>query len=212
MTNTEVLTKLIKERGLKKKKIADELGIGYKTLREKVKNEKPFNAEEINKLCILLEIRSLELKESIFSIEMVDKWTQQDEKMWDKYHEGLQQVKNLLTEELLKKQKDYSMKCFLCPRKCGADRTTERGFCGCTDKISINKAFPHFWEEPCISGEEGSGTVFFSGCSLKCCFCQNFDLSHHGYGEIVSVALVYNSSHCMLSSKCALTEAYSCSS
>lgn len=72
------------------------------------------------------------------------------------------------------------MKCYICPRKCGAERNKERGFCGCTDKISVNKAFPHFWEEPCISGTNGSGAIFFEGCQLHCIFCQNHQIS---FGE-----------------------------
>lgn len=70
------------------------------------------------------------------------------------------------------------MNCYICPRKCGAKRDIEKGFCGCTNKISINKAFPHFWEEPCISGEKGSGAVFFEGCQLQCVFCQNHLISN----------------------------------
>ncbi len=72
--------------------------------------------------------------------------------------------------------------CTLCPRRCGADRHASRGFCGEGDKIRICRASLHMWEEPCISGSEGSGTVFFSGCQLKCIYCQNSDiaLSHAG--------------------------------
>lgn len=67
-----------------------------------------------------------------------------------------------------------SKECFLCPRKCGVNRASgEIGFCGQTDKIRAARAALHFWEEPCISGEDGSGAVFFSGCNLKCVFCQN---------------------------------------
>lgn len=78
--------------------------------------------------------------------------------------------------------------CNLCPRNCGVVRgETGNGWCGMGAEPRIARAAPHYDEEPVISGERGSGTVFFSGCSLKCCFCQNFDLSHHGYGETVSV-------------------------
>lgn len=69
------------------------------------------------------------------------------------------------------------MKCELCPRKCGVDRATATGFCGMGERIAAAKAMLHHWEEPCISGEHGSGAVFFSGCVLKCAFCQNYEIS-----------------------------------
>lgn len=69
------------------------------------------------------------------------------------------------------------MKCELCPRRCGVDRTVSTGFCGMSDRIAAAKAMLHHWEEPCISGENGSGAVFFSGCVLKCAFCQNYEIS-----------------------------------
>ena len=72
--------------------------------------------------------------------------------------------------------------CTLCPRKCGVDRHKTKGFCGETSTIRIARAELHHWEEPCISGTKGSGTVFFSGCSLKCCFCQNYDISAENKG------------------------------
>ncbi|MBQ3055338.1 MAG: radical SAM protein [Oscillospiraceae bacterium] len=74
--------------------------------------------------------------------------------------------------------------CELCPRKCNTPRVGEQvGFCGMGTKVKIACAALHFWEEPCISGERGSGTVFFSGCNLKCVFCQNYEIStcHKGY-------------------------------
>jgi len=78
------------------------------------------------------------------------------------------------------------MACFLCPRRCGADREGgAAGVCGMTDQIKIARAAPHMWEEPPISGSRGSGTVFFSGCPLKCVFCQNRVLSADGYGKAV---------------------------
>lgn len=77
--------------------------------------------------------------------------------------------------------------CNLCPRKCGVDRSRQTGFCGCNDKIKAARAALHFWEEPCISGKNGSGTVFFSGCTLKCRFCQNKKISTHGFGKEISV-------------------------
>ncbi len=80
-------------------------------------------------------------------------------------------------------------KCTLCPRQCGVDRTNgETGFCGAADKIKIARIAPHFWEEPCISGENGSGTVFFSHCTMKCVFCQNYDISTCHKGKEYSIA------------------------
>lgn len=73
-------------------------------------------------------------------------------------------------------------RCTLCPRECGADRNSGRGFCGEGRTVRIARAAPHMWEEPCISGERGSGTVFFSGCTLKCVFCQNHEISQEGKG------------------------------
>lgn len=77
-------------------------------------------------------------------------------------------------------------RCTLCPRKCGADRTRSVGFCGEGDRLRAAKAYLHLWEEPCISGENGSGTVFFSGCSLKCVFCQNYRISAENYGAEIT--------------------------
>ncbi|MBR3600729.1 MAG: radical SAM protein [Lachnospiraceae bacterium] len=68
-------------------------------------------------------------------------------------------------------------KCTLCPRNCGVDRDNGKiGYCGQTDKVYVARAALHMWEEPCISGEEGSGTVFFCGCTLRCIFCQNHQI------------------------------------
>lgn len=78
-------------------------------------------------------------------------------------------------------------RCTLCPRRCGADRTRGRGFCGESDRVRIARADLHMWEEPCISGKSGAGTVFFSGCCLKCCYCQNYEISAQGKGFEVSV-------------------------
>lgn len=83
------------------------------------------------------------------------------------------------------------MKCMICPRNCGADRSMQAGLCGVGDKIKVARAAPHFWEEPCLSGINGSGTVFFSGCNLGCVFCQNYDVSHRAFGkEVDSVQLM----------------------
>lgn len=74
--------------------------------------------------------------------------------------------------------RDVLKSCMLCPRRCGVDRTaSRRGVCGEGERIRAARAAPHFWEEPCISGTRGSGTVFFSGCSLRCVYCQNAALS-----------------------------------
>lgn len=78
--------------------------------------------------------------------------------------------------------------CFLCPRQCGADRTNGVGFCGGGALPKVARAALHFWEEPCISGTRGSGTVFFSGCPLQCCFCQNYPLSAENYGKEIPAA------------------------
>lgn len=73
---------------------------------------------------------------------------------------------------------DLLKKCMLCPRLCAVDRTSgEKGICGETDTVRLARAALHFWEEPCISGDTGSGTVFFSGCNLRCVYCQNREIS-----------------------------------
>ena len=80
-------------------------------------------------------------------------------------------------------------RCTLCPRKCRAERgeTGGRGVCGVGMLPKVARAALHMWEEPCISGTRGSGAVFFSGCGLRCIFCQNEAISHGGEGEVVSV-------------------------
>lgn len=75
--------------------------------------------------------------------------------------------------------------CRLCPRGCGVDRSIKTGYCGCSDEIKVAKYMLHFGEEPCISGTKGSGAIFFSGCSLRCVFCQNYPISHGHKGETV---------------------------
>lgn len=69
------------------------------------------------------------------------------------------------------------MKCYLCPNLCGVDRKYEKGLCGCGEHMVIARAAPHFFEEPPISGTKGSGTVFFAGCTMKCSYCQNYEIS-----------------------------------
>ena len=81
------------------------------------------------------------------------------------------------------------MNCNLCPRKCNAARSESQnigGFCKAPLLPKIARAALHFWEEPCISGSKGSGTVFFSGCSLNCVYCQNHDVSRNIIGKTIS--------------------------
>ncbi len=80
------------------------------------------------------------------------------------------------------------MHCYMCPRNCGANRDFEYGFCGADKNIRVARAALHFWEEPCISGARGSGTVFFSGCPLHCVYCQNNAISDGRAGKTVSVS------------------------
>ncbi len=82
---------------------------------------------------------------------------------------------------------DNLKSCTLCPRECKVDRTKTVGFCSAGEKVKIARASLHFWEEPCISGENGSGTVFFSYCTLKCVFCQNREISRGGFGKEVTI-------------------------
>lgn len=77
--------------------------------------------------------------------------------------------------------------CNLCPRRCGVDRSSLRGFCGVGEAPTAARAGLHFWEEPCISGAGGSGAVFFSGCNLRCVFCQNRAISRGGCGKEITV-------------------------
>ena len=70
--------------------------------------------------------------------------------------------------------------CELCPKKCGVNRNEKPGFCGVHDKIIIGRVALHMWEEPCISGKNGSGTVFFCGCTMGCVYCQNYLISRKG--------------------------------
>lgn len=81
--------------------------------------------------------------------------------------------------------------CIQCPRRCGVDRARgEYGVCGSSNIIRIARAALHLWEEPAVSGTRGSGTIFFSGCNLRCVYCQNYEVSHNGKGrEITSEQL-----------------------
>lgn len=78
------------------------------------------------------------------------------------------------------------MNCNICPRKCNIDRNVNTGFCGVNENFKIARASLHFWEEPCVSYKNGSGTIFFSGCNMGCVFCQNEDISHKTKGQYVT--------------------------
>ena len=78
-------------------------------------------------------------------------------------------------------------KCMLCPRECKVNRYQELGFCGCDNHIYASLAKPFFYEEPPISGKNGSGTIFFSGCNLKCAFCQNVEISKFNKGMKITI-------------------------
>ena len=84
------------------------------------------------------------------------------------------------------------MNCNLCPRACNIDRDISNGFCGMTNDIYAARAALHMWEEPCISGERGSGAVFFSGCTLRCIFCQNYDIARGFAGKRITVERLAN--------------------
>lgn len=78
------------------------------------------------------------------------------------------------------------MICNACPRRCGVDRSKKHGFCGVGENFVVARAAKHFWEEPPISGTNGSGAVFFSGCNLRCVFCQNYELSRAKQGKEIT--------------------------
>jgi len=75
------------------------------------------------------------------------------------------------------------MICTLCPRGCRADRTVSPGFCGLGEEMRVARVAPHLWEEPPVSGTRGTGAVFFSGCTLRCVYCQNGEISHTAAGK-----------------------------
>ena len=77
--------------------------------------------------------------------------------------------------------------CKICPHKCGINRTMNVGRCKATDKIKIALYSVHDFEEPCISGKNGSGTIFFSNCNLNCVFCQNYEISQEGKGRFITI-------------------------
>ena len=78
-------------------------------------------------------------------------------------------------------------KCTICPHKCGIDRTKNPGRCKSTDKIKIALYSIHNFEEPCISGNNGSGTIFFSNCNMNCVYCQNYEISQLGKGKEITI-------------------------
>ena len=82
--------------------------------------------------------------------------------------------------------------CNICPRNCNVDRTSQMGFCSVGDSIRVSKAMLHHWEEPCISGENGSGAIFFSGCNLRCCYCQNYKISTQTFGKDITIEHLAN--------------------
>ncbi len=83
---------------------------------------------------------------------------------------------------------DYLKECGICPRNCGVDRTNGKlGYCKSGIKIKTALASIHKWEEPVISGTRGSGTIFFSGCNLRCVFCQNYNISNENFGKEISI-------------------------
>lgn len=88
---------------------------------------------------------------------------------------------------------DQLIKCELCPFRCKVNRLNgEIGRCGCNDKIRIDKYQLHYFEEPCISGKDGSGTVFFSNCNFRCIFCQNYKISQERKGYEISIEELAN--------------------
>ncbi|HCE42395.1 MAG TPA: radical SAM protein [Lentisphaeria bacterium] len=85
------------------------------------------------------------------------------------------------------KSADGRFRCMICPRKCGVDRVGESGYCRAGERLKVNTCSLHFGEEPVISGNRGSGTIFFSCCNLRCVFCQNYRISDSGYGKELGV-------------------------
>ena len=94
-------------------------------------------------------------------------------------------MKNILKKEFLEKKLD---KCEVCPRKCKINRNLgQLGYCNSSNKVKLALVSNHEYEEPCISGENGSGTIFFSNCNLKCMYCQNYEISQEGKGIEISI-------------------------
>ena len=82
---------------------------------------------------------------------------------------------------------DKLKRCVLCPRRCFTNRYKNKGLCGADDKLVVAYYSLHMWEEPIISGVNGSGTIFFSNCSMKCLYCQNRKISLEGYGKVITI-------------------------
>ncbi len=80
-------------------------------------------------------------------------------------------------------ENDFMRKCKLCPRNCQVDRTKQSGVCGAKDIVIVAKAGLHYYEEPCISGKQGSGTIFFAGCNMRCKYCQNYKISTYRFED-----------------------------
>ena len=81
---------------------------------------------------------------------------------------------------------DEYKNCTLCPRRCAVDRSKTRGYCKAGDKVKVARAGLHMWEEPCISGKQGSGAIFFTGCNMGCVFCQNKEISRGETGKEIT--------------------------
>ncbi len=83
--------------------------------------------------------------------------------------------------------------CKICPHNCNVNRLNgNKGKCGCDDKLKIALASLHYYEEPCISGKKGSGTIFFTNCNLKCIYCQNYEISQQGKGKEITIEELAN--------------------
>lgn len=90
------------------------------------------------------------------------------------------------------RKETFMKSCTLCPRECRIDRESGTlGYCGVGSEIYIARSAPHYWEEPCLSGTNGVGAVFFSGCSLRCVYCQNYEVSHSALGRKISDGELY---------------------
>ena len=89
-----------------------------------------------------------------------------------------------MSKKTINHETEYSA-CRLCPRNCGVDRRTAAGYCGEKSSLHVARASLHMWEEPCISGKSGSGTIFFSGCNMGCVFCQNRRISRGEVGKYI---------------------------
>ena len=88
---------------------------------------------------------------------------------------------------------DKMPECTICPNNCKVNRKIgEIGICKATDRIKVALSSLHYWEEPCISGKNGSGTIFFSNCNMKCKFCQNYKISQEGKGKEVTIEELAN--------------------